>query len=75
MVEPSANMLSAFVPKAALLVGLSFAGFYSQQYLKVLGGTLPSRDLPSWRPEHKEAERRRFMNMVRVLPVPAVLAW
>lgn len=58
-------MLSSFLPKASLLVGLSFVGFYSQQYLKVLGGTLPSRDLPSWRPEHKEAERRRFMNMVR----------
>ncbi|KAL3149149.1 hypothetical protein ABBQ32_001984 [Trebouxia sp. C0010 RCD-2024] len=65
MVEPSANMLSSFLPKASLLVGLSFVGFYSQQYLKVLGGTLPSRDLPSWRPEHKEAERRRFMNMER----------
>lgn len=58
-------MLTSFLPKASLLVGLSFVGFYSQQHLKVLGGTLPSRDLPSWRPEHKEAERRRFWNMVR----------
>ena len=66
MVEPSVSMMSAFLPKAALLVGLSFAGFYSQQYLKVLGGNLPVRDQMSFRPEHKEAERRRFLNMVRM---------
>lgn len=64
MVEPSVSFMSAFLPKASLLVGLSFAGFYSQQYLKVLGGNLPVRDQMSWRPEHKEAERRRFLNMV-----------
>lgn len=65
MVEPSVSAMSAFLPKASLLVGLSFAGFYSQQYLKVLGGNLPVRDQMSFRPEHKEAERRRFLNMVR----------
>ena len=65
MVEPSVSFASAFIPKAALLVGLSVGAFYSQQHLKVLGGNLPSRDMMSWRPEHKEAERRRFVNMVR----------
>ena len=66
MVEPSVSFMSAFLPKASLLLGLSFAGFYSQQYLKVLGGNLPVRDQMSFRPEHKEAERRRFLNMVRL---------
>ncbi len=64
MVEPSVSFMSAFVPKASLLVGLSFAAFYSQQHLKVLGGNLPSRDMATWKPEHKEAEKRRFLNMV-----------
>ncbi len=64
MVEPSVSFMSAFLPKASLLVGLSFAAFYSQQHLKVLGGNLPSRDMATWKPEHKEAEKRRFLNMV-----------
>ncbi|KAL0054975.1 hypothetical protein WJX82_005335 [Trebouxia sp. C0006] len=65
MVEPSVSFVSAFLPKASLLVGLSFAAFYSQQHLKVLGGNLPSRDMATWKPEHKEAEKRRFLNMER----------
>jgi len=64
MVEPSVSFMSAFLPKASLLVGLSFAAFYSQQHLKVLGGNLPRRDMNTWKPEHKEAEKRRFLNMV-----------
>ena len=64
MVEPSVSWASAFIPKAAALVGVSVAAYWSQQHGKILGGTLPERDLMSWRPEHKEAERRRFLNMV-----------
>ncbi|KAL0025158.1 hypothetical protein WJX77_003730 [Trebouxia sp. C0004] len=35
------------------------------QHLKVLGGNLPRRDMNTWKPEHKEAEKRRFLNMER----------
>ncbi len=64
MVEPSVNFVSAFVPKALMLVGASAVAFYSQQHLKILGGNLPSRDMATWKPEHKEAEKRRFFSMV-----------
>lgn len=67
------NLMTAFLPKASLLVGASFAAFYSQQHLKILGGNLPSRDMHTFKPEHKEAEKKRFLSMVTCSPARSSL--
>jgi len=41
------------------------AAFYAQQHFKWMGGTLPVRDMPSFKPEHKEAEMKNRFNCAR----------
>lgn len=46
------------------MVGAATASYYAQSQYKVFGG-VDANTLASWRPEHKEAERQRMLNMER----------
>ena len=56
--------LTVILPWMAGLTVAASSMFYAQQHFKVLGGTLPHRDMPSFKPEHKEAEIRARFNWV-----------
>lgn len=51
-------------PPVLGMVGAATALYYAQSQYKVFGG-VDANTLASWRPEHKEAERQRMLNMER----------
>ena len=56
--------LSSMLPWMTGITVAASAAFYAQQHFKWMGGTLPSRDMPSFKPEHKEAEMKNRFNCV-----------
>ena len=58
---------SAILPWSAGITVVASGLFYAQQHFKVLGGTLPYRDMDSFKPEHKEAEIKMRFNCVSCL--------
>lgn len=51
-------------PPIVGMFGAATALYYAQANYKNFGG-VDARTLSSWRPEHKEAERQRMLNMER----------
>ncbi len=61
-------VLQPFTSVAPIVTGMAaaaYALFYTQNNYKIFGGTVASTDIASWKPEHKEATRRRMFNMER----------
>ncbi len=61
-------VLQPFTSVAPIVAGMAaaaYALFYTQNNHKIFGGTVASMDIASWKPEHREATRRRMFNMER----------
>lgn len=56
--------LSTIAPPIVGMFGLAAILTYTQNHYKVFGG-VDCHELGSWTPEHKEAERKRLLNMER----------
>lgn len=56
--------LSSMLPWMTGITVAASTAFYAQHHFKWMGGTLPVRDMPSFKPEHKEAEMKNRFNCV-----------
>ena len=63
-----AMVLQPFTTVAPTIAGMAataYVLFYTQNNYKIFGGTVASTSIASWKPEHREASRRRMLNMER----------